>query len=70
MENKTQNSITKTWPWAGLLLILLAVGPSILGIPLQTPAQMFIWGVLTGMVIVYFMAFIYQAGKEWGGKRQ
>ncbi len=69
METKTQTSITQTWPWAGLLLIVLAVGPSILGIQLQTPAQMFIWGVLTGLAIVYYGAFIFQARKEWFGKR-
>jgi ABC-type Mn2+/Zn2+ transport system permease subunit len=69
MENKTQTSITHAWPWAGLLLIVLAIGPSILGIQLQTSPQMFIWGVLTGLAIVYFGAFISQAGKEWFGKR-
>ncbi len=68
MENKT--SITQTWPWTGLLLIVLAIGPSILGIQLQEHVQMFIWGVLTGLAIVYFGVFTYVAGKEWFGKRQ
>lgn len=68
MENKKQNSITRTWAWTGLILILLAVGYSFF--KPQTPSQEFVYGVLVGMVIVYFVAFIYQAGKEHLGKRQ
>ena len=70
MLNSNQTSITRTWPWTGLILIALAIGPSILGIQLQSSVQMFVWGVLTGLAIVYFGAFIYQAGKEWSRKRQ
>ncbi len=58
MLNSNPSSITRTWPWAGLLLIVLAIGPSVMGIQLQTPVQMFVWGVLTGLAIVCFGAFI------------
>lgn len=67
MENKTQNSTTRTWPWVGLILILLAVGESFF--KPQTPSQEFVYGVLTGLAIVYFAAFVHKAGKEFSGKK-
>ncbi len=69
MENKQQNIVSQTWPWTGLILILLALGPSLLGARLQSPWMAFVYGVLVGMVIVYLGAFIYQAVKAHREKR-
>ncbi len=71
MGDKNQTgSITQTWIWIGLILIMLAVGPISLGFEPQTDFQLFAYGVLTGLIIAYFMVFIYRAGQEYLRKRQ
>lgn len=70
MQTGSKTSITRNWIWAGLLLIVIAIGPSLVGIQLVTPIQKFVWGFLIGLAIFFFGAFIYLAGKEWFGKSQ
>lgn len=70
MDKKNHTGITQTGAWIGLVLILIAIGPAILGFQPQTPAQLFAYGVLTGLVIAYLVVFIYQAGSEYSRKHQ
>ncbi len=67
MENTNQRIARLVWP--DLIVILVLAGTVFLTYKAQTPIQVFVLGLQTGLLIVYFMAFIYKAGQIVLGKR-
>ncbi len=55
--------------WSDLIAILLLAGTIFLTIKAQTPTQEFLLGVLTGMLVVYFAVFTYNASQVFLGKQ-
>ncbi len=67
METKNNHLARLVWP--DFIVILVLAGTIFLTFKAQTPAQVFVLGLQTGMLTVYFMAFIYKAGQIILGKR-
>jgi len=66
MQNKSHKLSGETW--IGLILILFTLAMTVLNFEAQSPAQQFVYGLLTGMLLVLFGAFIYRAAKDYSSK--
>ncbi len=67
MQTKNNQLVHLIWP--DCIVILLLAGTIFLTIKAQTPTQEFLLGVLTGMLVVYFAVFTYNASQVFLGKQ-
>lgn len=66
MQNKSHKLTGETW--IGLILILFTLAMTVLNFEAQSPTQQFVYGLLTGMLVVLFGVLIYRAAKDYSSK--